>query len=121
MITYHLQCPYAPNPDLDLTINALHIIKLNTLPPAAAGRLAPEQKELLGHAHSIVVRQVASDISAEFSQGKTANDCLVGLSGTVAPLIFAVKPTASHISRYSLWWIHGYLPSGQHLNQMLLS
>lgn len=101
-ISYHLQGPYTSDPDLDWALNAFNVIKLDALPPAAAGRLAPEQKKLLGHSNGIVVGQVSSDIGAEFSQGKTANDCLVGLCGAVTPLIFAVKSTARRISRFTL-------------------
>lgn len=101
IISYHLQSPHTPNPDFDLAFNTLHIVQLNTFPPAAASRLAPEQQKFLGHANSIVVGQVAPNISAEFGQGKTANNCLVGLCGTVAPLIFAIKSTASQVSSRS--------------------
>jgi hypothetical protein len=53
--SYHLQSPHTPNPDLDWPIDALHVVQLNTLPPAAAGRLPPKQEKLLGHTHGIVV------------------------------------------------------------------
>lgn len=91
---YHFKRPHSPNPDLNWPIDPFHIVQLDTFPPASSGGLSPEEQEFLSHTYSVVVRQITSDISAKFRQSKAADDCLVGLRGAVAPLIFAIKASA---------------------------
>jgi hypothetical protein len=91
--TYHFERPHPANPDLDLTINTLNIVKVHTLPPAAASGLSPEQQEFLGHADSIVVRKITTDVGTKLGQSQTADHRLVRLWGAVAPVILAIKTT----------------------------
>jgi len=93
-VTYHFQRPDPPNPDLDWTFHSFYIIQINPFPPATTGRFPPEKKKFLGHADGVVVRQITSNVSAKLGQSKTADDCLVGLRGTMSPLVLAIKSTA---------------------------
>lgn len=88
--THHLKGPDSADPDLECAINAVDILKINTLPPASASGLAPEQKQLLCHTDSVGVG-VTTNISAETSQSDTAYDGLVGLSSTVTPGVVVVE------------------------------
>jgi hypothetical protein len=95
--SYHFQSPYTSDPDLDQSFDALHIIELNTLPPASSSRLPPEKKKLLGHTNCIVVGQVTANVGAELGKGETANNCFVGLRSTVAPLVFTIKSSMQNV------------------------
>lgn len=91
---YHFQRPHTANPDLDRTFHALHILQLDPFPPAPPRRFPPEQEKLLRHPHGIGIGQIPSDIRAELGQRQTANNRFVGLGGSMAPLILAIKSTA---------------------------
>lgn len=95
--SHHFQSPYTSDPDLDLSFDALHIIELNTLPPASPSRLPPEQKKLLGHTNCIVVGQVSADVGAQLGKGETADNCFIGLRCTVAPLVLTVESSISNV------------------------
>src|SRR3954452_7699945 len=97
LMSHHFQSPYTSDPDLDLSFGALHIIELNALPPASPSRLPPEQKKLLGHTNCIVVGQVSADVGAELGKGETADNCFVGLRGSVAPLVLTVESSVSDV------------------------
>lgn len=89
---HHLEGPNSADPDLECAVDTFNIIKVNAFPPAAASRLAPEQKELLSHADSVGVG-VATDIGTQTSKGDTADDSLVRLASTVTPGIVVVETT----------------------------
>lgn len=89
---HHLEGPNSADPDLECAVDTFNIIEVNAFPPAAASRLAPEQKELLSHADSVGVG-VATDIGTQTSKGDTADDSLVGLASTVTPGIVVVEAT----------------------------
>lgn len=95
---HHLQSPHSANPDLDLALHALHIIQLDPLPPAPPGWFSPEKEQLLRHSDGIIVPQISTDISAQFSQSKAANNRLAGLGGPMAPMVVTIKPTGQTIS-----------------------
>lgn len=92
----HLQRPHPSNPHLELALHALHVVELDTFPPAATGWLAPEKKQLLRHADGITAHIVPADVAAEAGEGKTADDGFVGFAGAVAPVVFAVKASVSN-------------------------
>jgi hypothetical protein len=89
----HLKCPYSPDPDLEGTLHTLDVVKINTFPPAASGRLSPEQKQLLRHAYSVVTHVVAFDVATEPSKRQTADNSLVGLTSPVSPSIIVIEAT----------------------------
>lgn len=89
----HFQRPDPPNPDFKTPVDALDIVKVHAFPPAPAGRLAPEQQQLLRHAHGVVARIVAADVAAQPGERETADDGLVRLAGTVAPLVVVIEAT----------------------------
>ena len=93
-MTYHFESPDPSYPDLDFALHTFHIVKLNTLPPAPAGRLSPKEQQLLGHTDHIVVRHVTLDVRSKTCEGQTADDGLVRLSCAVAPSIIVVKSSA---------------------------
>lgn len=70
--THHFQGPYPPNPDLDLPLDAIHVLKIDALPPAPARWLPPEQEKLLGHPYGVAIGDVPLDIGTELGQGETA-------------------------------------------------
>jgi hypothetical protein len=92
--TYHFQGPHSSNPDLQSSINALDVIKVNTFPPATTGRLSPEEQKLLSHTDSVVVEIVATlDIGPQTSQSNAADDGLVGLTSAMTPSVLMVEAT----------------------------
>lgn len=91
----HLEGPHSSNPHLKRSIDSLDILQVDAFPPAPPRRLAPEEKELLGHANGVVVHVVAADIAAQSSQGKTAHDRFVGLTGTMTPAVVMIEATAT--------------------------
>jgi hypothetical protein len=90
--TYHFQRPDPPYPHLQLALNASDVVKLNTLPPAAASGFPPEEKQLLRHSDSVAVSKiVALDVRSQTRERDTADDGLVGLAGTMAPSVVMVE------------------------------
>lgn len=92
----HLQRPHAPDPHLELALDALNIVQLDALPPAAPGGFPPEQEQLLRHADGVAAHFVAADVAAQPRQGQAADDGLVGLAGAVAPAIVVVEAAVTH-------------------------
>lgn len=101
-VPYHFQRPDSPNPDLDLAFHSFYIVQINPFPPATTGGFPPKEQEFLSHADGIVVRQITSNVSAKLGEGKTADDRLVRLRGSVSPLILAIEPTAQKISTWCI-------------------
>lgn len=95
----HLQRPHPANPDLELgpSGQALDVLELDALPPAAAGRLAPEQQQLLRHADRVVADLVAADVGAQPRQRQRADDRLVGLARAVAPVVVVVEAAGTDV------------------------
>ena len=91
----HLQRPDPPDPHLEPALDALDVVELDALPPAAPGGLAPEQQQLLGHADRVAADVVAADVAAQPRQRQAADDGLVGLPCAVTPSVIAVEATAS--------------------------
>ena len=89
----HLERPHPPDPNLefDSLRHALNAVELDTLPPAPPGRLAPEEEQLLRHAHGIAAHLVAADVGPQARKGEAADDGLVGFACTVAPLVVVVE------------------------------
>ena len=89
----HLQRPHPANPHLQFSPSrqALDVLELDALPPAAARRLAPEQQQLLRHADRVVADLVTADVGAQPRQRQRANDRLVGLARAVAPVVVVVE------------------------------
>lgn len=98
--SYHFECPHSPNPDLDWSIDPFHIVQFDSFPPASSSGFSPEEQEFLSHTDSVIVRKIASDISAKLGQSKTANDCLVGLRGPMSPLIVAIKASVESLASH---------------------
>lgn len=94
----HLQRPYASDPNLELTLDAVDIVELNALPPASSRGLAPKQQELLRHTHRIVAQVAAADVASQPGQRQATNDGLVGLAGSVAPAVVVVETTAEGLA-----------------------
>jgi hypothetical protein len=89
---YHFESPDATDPHFELSVDAFDIQELNTLPPAAAGGLAPEEEKLLRHADGIVIRNVvALDVGAEASECDGSDNRFVWLGGAVAPAIIVIE------------------------------
>lgn len=97
-MVYHFECPHPTDPDLDLALNTVHILKLDALPPASPGWLSPEQKELLRHSNCIVVGGVSFGIGSEFSQRKAADDRLVRFRCTMTPSVVTIESAAKSVS-----------------------
>ena len=89
----HLEGPDPADPDLELGAlgEALDALELDALPPAAAGGLAPEEQQLLGHADGAAAHVVAADVGAQPRQRQRADDGLVGLARPVAPVVVVVE------------------------------
>ena len=64
----HLQRPYSSDPHLELALDTVHAFELDTLPPASARGLTPEEQQLLRHADRVVAHLVAADVSAQARQ-----------------------------------------------------
>jgi hypothetical protein len=96
--THHLERPHSPNPDLQLSLHAFNVVKLDALPPASSRWLSPEQQELLCHADCIAVRCFTSNICSESCQCNGAYDGFVRLGGTVAPGIGVLETTVSRMA-----------------------
>ncbi len=95
--SYHLQCPHAPDPHLEASLDAVDLVELRALPPAAARRLAPEEQQLLRHADGMPVGQlVAAYVRAQARQRQAADDGLVGLAGAVAPIVVVVEASGKN-------------------------
>ena len=91
-MTYHLQRPDSPNPNLQLPLHAIHVLELDPFPPAPPGRFTPEEEEFLCHADGVAVGEiVAFDVCAQPGEGETADDGLVGFAGAVAPSVVVVE------------------------------
>ena len=60
----HLQRPHSSDPHLEPALDAIHTLKLDTLPPAPARGLPPKEQQLLRHADSVVAHFVAADVGA---------------------------------------------------------
>lgn len=93
----HLQCPHSADPDFKLALDAFDIVQLNTLPPASSSGFPPEEEQLLRHADGIAAHFVASNVAAQPSEGQTADDGLVRLTSSVAPLVVVVETTAKQL------------------------
>lgn len=92
--TYHFKRPDSPNPDLQLALHALNIVKLNTFPPASPRRFAPEKQKFLRHSDGVAVSgRVATNVGAQASKRNGADDGLVGFGGAVTPGVSAVEAT----------------------------
>lgn len=87
----HLQRPHPPDPHLELALDALDALQLDALPPAATGRLAPKQKQLLGHTHGVATHLVAPDVTTQTGQCQAADHGLVRLASAVAPVVVVVE------------------------------
>lgn len=96
----HLQSPHPTDPHLELRarLEAFDTLELDTLPPAPASRLAPEEQKLLGHAHGVAAHLVALNVGAQAGEGKGADNGLVRLAGTVAPAIVVVEAAVISVS-----------------------
>lgn len=93
-VKYHLERPDSSYPHLELAFHTPDIVKLNTFPPASTGRFPPEEQELLSHTDGIAVGKViAFDVGPEACKSNTANHSLVGLAGTVTPVIVVIEAT----------------------------
>lgn len=91
--THHFQCPYPPDPYLELALHAWHVFEVDALPPAAPGGLAPEQQQLLRHADRVDgIGGVVWDICPQPGEGYAADDGFVGLAHTVTPSIGMIEP-----------------------------
>jgi hypothetical protein len=89
---YHFQRPDPPYPDLQLALDASHVLELHAFPPAATGGFPPEEQQLLRHSDSVAVSKVvAFDVSSQASEGDAADDSLVGLAGTVSPSVVVIE------------------------------
>lgn len=121
--TYHFECPDTANPNLELALYAIDIIKFDAFPPASSCRLSPEEEKLLRHSHHIGVGDfITLDIGAETSKSDAANDSLVRFIGSVAPTVVVVEASAYFMVSKAIDSDDVIdLPSGQHLYQMLLS
>lgn len=97
-MAYHFECPHPTDPNLDLALSTIHILKFDALPPASPGWLSPEQKELLRHSNCIVVGCVSFCICSEFSQCKAADDCLVRFRRTMTPPVVTIESAAKSVS-----------------------
>lgn len=92
----HLERPHPADPDLELVaFQPLDIIQLDTLPPAPAGRLPPEEKQLLRHTHRAAAHLVAADIRPQPRQRQAADNSLVWLAGPVTPSVIMVEATGT--------------------------
>jgi hypothetical protein len=90
--TYHFQRPNSPYPYLQLALDTSNVVKLDTLPPAAASGFPPEEEQLLRHSDSVAVRKiVALDVRPQTRERDTADNGLVRLASTVAPSIVMVE------------------------------
>lgn len=86
--THHFKRPHPPNPNLELTLHARHVLEIDAFPPAAPGRLAPKQQQLLGHADCVGgAGRVVLDVGAQSGEGDAADYGLVGLACAVAPCV----------------------------------
>ena len=93
--THHLEGPNSPDPHLELPFHAPHVVELDTFPPAPSRGFPPEEQQLLRHAHCVAVGEViALDVGPQTGQRNAADNSLVGLTGTVPPLVIVVKTTA---------------------------
>src|SRR5690606_37982603 len=63
----HLERPDPADPDLKLGAGgqALDVLELHALPPAAAGRLAPEEEQFLGHADGAAAHLISTDVGTK--------------------------------------------------------
>jgi hypothetical protein len=92
--SYHFQRPNSPYPHLELALDTSDIVKFNAFPPAAASGFPPEKEQLLRHSDSVAVSKiVALDVSPQTCECDTADDGLVGLTGTVTPAIIVIETT----------------------------
>jgi hypothetical protein len=81
-----------------LAFHSFYVVQINTFPPATARRFSPEEKELLSHANSIIIRKITSNVSAKLGESQTADDCLVGFWSPVSPLVLAIESTAQDVN-----------------------
>jgi hypothetical protein len=96
--TNHLQSPNSPDPHLQRALHTLHVLQLDTLPPASSGGFPPEEKQFLGHGHGRIACGCfggSMNVSAKTCERNAANDCLVGLASAVTPAIVTVEATIS--------------------------
>lgn len=95
----HLQRPNPADPDLEGSTSghAVDALEVDALPPAAAGGLAPEEQQLLGHADGAAAHVVAADVGAQARQRQRADDGLVGLARAVAPVVVVVEAAADSL------------------------
>ena len=90
--TYHLQGPHAPNPHLQFSLDTIHLLQLDALPPASARGLAPKQQQFLSHADSVGSCEViAADVGSQPGESNAGDDGLVGFAGAVAPAVVVVE------------------------------
>lgn len=84
--SYHFKCPNTSDPNLELALNSLDALEIDTFPPATSCRFSPEEEEFLSHTDSVTARWIVSfDICTKFCQCDTAYDSLVWLTSSVAP------------------------------------
>jgi len=94
LVTDHLQCPHSADPNLQLPLHALDVLKLHTFPPTPSCRLSPEQEQLLCHARCVDVgRSTTLDVVSMPRERNTADRGLIWLASTMTPSSIVVKAT----------------------------
>jgi hypothetical protein len=63
-VAYHFKRPHTPYPHLELARYTIHIVELDTFPPASPSWLPPEKQELLCHTHHVAAGEIAFDVGA---------------------------------------------------------
>lgn len=89
--THHFKCPHPSDPHLELPLNSLDIVQLNTLPPTSPCWFPPEEQELLCHSDCVARQIVTPDIGAETCERNTADDCFVRFASAMTPAIVVVE------------------------------
>lgn len=96
--THHLQSPHSPYPNFQLSLHAVHVVELHTLPPAPARGFPPEEQQLLCHADGVAVRRLATDVGSQPGERDRADDGFIRFGGAVAPDVGVVEATLYIVS-----------------------